>query len=100
MIASPSEPLDLNLTRMTYNSCEFEWNPPSDNGGGGEVISHYRVTRTPDDISNITEDTMITITNLSPNTEYTFSVSTNNSLGFGDPDIVQCNTTGNSNTLL
>ena len=88
------------MTRITYESCELEWNPPSDNGGGGQVISHYSVIRTPDDISNITEDTMINITNLSPNTKYTFSVCANNSLGFGDPAIVQCNTTGNSKTLL
>ena len=101
MIATPSEPLNLILTRITYDSCELEWNPPSDNGGGGQVISHYSITGTPDDINiSYIINTMITIPNLTPNTEYTFNVSATNSLGLGDPAIVQCSTTGNSKTLL
>ena len=100
MIATPSKPLNLNLTRITYDSCELEWNPPSDNGGGGQVITHYSVTGTPDDISIITNNTMYTHPDLTPNTTYTFNVSANNSLGFGDPASVQCNTTGNSKILL
>ena len=98
-IASPSEPLDLNLTGITYDSCELEWNPPSDNGGVGQVISHYSVAGTPDDISIITNSTMYTRPDLTPNTIYTFNVSANNSMGFGDPAIVQCYTTGNSKTI-
>ena len=100
MIASPSKPLDLILTHIRYDSCELEWNPPSDNGGGGQVISHYSVTGTPDDISRVTTTTMDTVPDLTPNTIYTFNVSANNSLGFGDAAIIQCNTTGNSKTLL
>ena len=101
MIATPSNPVDLIVTRITYDSCELEWNPPSDNGGGGQVISHYSITGTHDDIniSDITGSTMYTRPDLTPNTIYTFNVSANNSLGFGDPAIVQCNTTGNSKTL-
>ena len=99
MIATPSEPLNLILTHITHDSCELEWNPPSDNGGGGQVISHYSVTGTPDDISRVTTTTMDTISTLTPFTIYTFNVSANNSLGFGDPAIVQCNTTGNSKIL-
>ena len=38
---------------------------------------------------------MITIMELTPNTIYTFNVSANNSLGFGDSASVQCTTTGN-----
>ena len=98
-LATPSEPVDLNLTRIRYDSCQLEWTPPSDNGGGGQVISHYSVTGTPDDISIITGNTMYTRQDLTPNTIYTFNVSANNSLGFGDPAVVQCNTTGNSKTL-
>ena len=99
MIATPSELLDLSVTRITYESCELEWTPPSDNGGGGKVISHYSVAGTPDDISIITGNTMYTRQDLTPNTIYTFNVSATNSLGFGDPAIVQCNTTGNSKIL-
>ena len=100
MIATPSEPLDLILTRITYDSCELEWNPPCDNGGGGESIIGYSIIGTPDDVSRDPSNTMDTIPDLTPNTIYIFSVSANNSLGFGDPAIVQCNTTGNSKTLL
>ena len=87
------------LTGITYDSCELEWNPPSDNGGGGQVISHYSVTGTPDDISIITNSTMYTRPDLTPNTIYTFNVSANNSLVFGDPAVVQCSTTRNSKIL-
>ena len=99
-LATPSEPVDLNLTRIRYDSCELEWNPPSDNGGG-QVISHYSVTGTPDDISSITDsdNRMYTRPDLTPNTAYTFNVRANNSLGFGDPAVIHCNTTGNSKTL-
>ena len=93
IIALPTEPLDLSVTRITYNSCELEWNLPSDIGD--ESISHYSIIGTPDDISDITEDTMITIIDLMPNTMYTFNVSANNSLGFGESASVQCTTTGN-----
>ena len=95
IIGLPSEPLDLNVNHITFDSCELEWNLPSDIGGGGQVISHYSIIGTPDDISDITEDTMIKIHNLAPNTIYTFNVSANNSLGFGDSASVQCTTTGN-----
>ena len=70
----------------------LDWDIPVDDGG---EITQYNITGTPDDISNITEDTMITITNLSPNSEYTFYVSAINSLGLGNPASVQCNTPGN-----
>ena len=93
MIASPSKPLDLILTRITFDSCELEWNLPSDIGD--ESISHYSIIGTPDDISDITGNTVITIMDLTPNTMYTFNVSANNSLGFGESASVQCTTTGN-----
>ena len=93
IIALPTEPLDLNVTRITFNSCELEWNLPSDIGD--ESISYYSITGTPDDISDITDDTMIAIMDLIPNTMYTFNVSANNSLGSGESATVQCNTTGN-----
>ena len=95
--ALPSEPLNLNSTAR-YDSCELEWNTPSDNGGGG---LQYSIIGTPDDI-NISDiiNTKITIPNLTPNTEYTFNVSATNSLGLGDPVSVQCSTTGNSKILL
>ena len=93
IIALPTEPLDLNVTRITFDSCELEWNLPNDIGE--KSISHYSIIGTPDNISDITEDTMITISDLTPKTIYTFHVSANNSLEFGDSASVQCTTTGN-----
>ena len=70
----------------------LDWDIPIDDGG--EILQHS-ITGTPDDISNITDNTMITITNLSPNTDYTFYVSAINSLGLGETASVQCITPGN-----
>ena len=94
IIALPTEPLDLSVTRITFDSCELDWNLPSDIGD--ESISHYSIIGTPDDISIITGSTMYTRPDLTPNTMYTFNVSANNSLGFGESASVQCTTTGNS----
>ena len=100
LTAPPSEPLNLNSIAR-YDSCELEWNTPSDNGEGDESIMGYNIIGTPDDIniSDVT-NTTITIPNLKPNTIYTFNVRASNSLGLGDPVSVQCNTTGNSEILL
>ena len=94
--ARPSWPLLPTCTNITYQSLVLHWNPPSDDGGGGESISHYSVTGTHDSINNITNNTMI-ILNLTPNTMYTFSVRANNSVGFGMETLVMCTTTGNGN---
>ena len=98
--APPSKPLNLNSIAR-YDSCELAWNTPCDNGGGDESIMGYSIIGTPDDIniSDIT-NTMITIPNLTHNTDYTFNVRARNSLGLGDPASVQCNTTGNSKIFI
>ena len=95
ILASPSAPevSSPNCTNITYQSLVLQWNPPSDNGGG-ESITHYSITRTPDDISIITDTTMRNFSDLTPNTMYTFNVSANNSLGFGKELSIKCNTPG------
>ena len=94
--AAPSapEPFVRNCTDITYQSFVLLWDPPSDNGG--EYISHYSVTGTPDDISNITDDTVLPFPFpiLTPNTVYTFNISANNSVGFGEELSIECTTPG------
>ena len=80
-------------TNPTASSVTLVWSPPSDNGG--EIISHYEVTGTPDDISIITTMTSITVSDLTPLTEYTFTVRANNTLGFSNSSVdAMCTTRG------
>ena len=94
-VAIPYEISSSICTNITYQSIILQWNPPSDNGG--ESVQ-YNITGTPDDISIITDNTMVDISNLTANTEYNFVVRANNSVGFGDELYIQCTTTlGNGN---
>ena len=92
ILAVPSAP-DVSpptCTNITYSSLILQWNPPSDDGG--ESVQ-YNIIGTPGDISIITNNTMMEISNLTPNTEYNFVVRANNSVGFGDELSTQCTTT-------
>ena len=86
-------------TNPTASSVTLVWSPPSDNGG--EIISHYEVTGTPDDISIITTMTSIIVSDLTPLTEYTFTVRANNTLGFSNSSVdAMCTTRGEGNTII
>ena len=91
-LAIPSAPVisSPNCTDITYQSLTLQWNPPNDDGG--ESVQ-YNIIGTPDDISIITDNTMMEISNLTPNTEYKFVVRAINSVGFGDELSIQCTTT-------
>ena len=96
--ALPSPPLTVTCANSTASSVALVWNPPSDNGG--ETISHYEVTLTgtPDDISIITTMTSIIVSDLTPLTDYTFTVRANNTLGFStSSDDTMCTTRGEGN---
>ena len=95
-IAIPSKISSPTCTYITYQSLILQWNPPSDDGG--ESVQ-YNITGTPDDISIITDNTMMAIPNLTPNTEYNFSVRAINSVGFGDELYIQCTTLGNGSYI-
>ena len=86
----------MTCANSTASSVALVWNPPSDNGG--ETISHYEVTGTPDDISIITTMTSIIVSGLTLLTEYTFTVRANNTLGFStSSDNTVCTTRGEGN---
>ena len=87
-LAVPSPPNNLICTNITSNSITLQWSPPTDNGGTS--ISHYNVTWSPNSDIKVTEDMSLSITGLSPNTEYTFTVSANNSVGIGNGTSTTC----------
>ena len=98
ILAVPSAPeiSPPTCTNITYSSLILQWNPPSDDGG--ESV-HYNITGTPDDISIITDNTMMAIPNLTPNTEYNFVVRAINSVRSGDELSIQCTTLGNGSYI-
>ncbi len=75
--------------------------PPTDNGGPNETISNYTVTvtATPDDIT--TTMTSLLVSDLTPNTNYNFTVRANNTVGYsGYSDTVMCTTPGEGIIIL
>ena len=98
ILAVPSAPelSSHNCMNIMSSSLILQWNPPSDDGGKS---IHYNVIGTPDDISFITDNTMMAIPNLTPNTEYKFVVRAINSVGFGDELYIQCTTLGNGSYI-
>ena len=72
----------------------LQWDLPTDNEG--ESISHYIITGSPNLSEEITEDMSLSITDLLPNTEYKFTISANNSVGFGNNTSINCTTLGES----
>ena len=93
-IAPPSAPTNLDCTDVTTDSITIVWDVPVDNGGDPDGI-YYEVTRTPGDtmvVSNTT--TSIMETGLVFNTNYTFSIKANNSVGYSDNQSVMCTTIG------
>ena len=98
ILAVPSAPeiSSPNCTNIMNSSLILQWNPPSDDGG--ESVQ-YNITGAPDDISIITNNTMMNISNLTPNTEYNFSARAINSVGFGEELSIQCTTLGNGSYI-
>ena len=70
----------------------LQWSLPTDNGG--ESISHYNLVWFPNSVVMVTENMSLSITGLSPNIEYTFTVSANNSVGIGNGTSTKCTTLG------
>ena len=90
--ALPSAPLNPACTNPTVSSVTIEWNPPTDNGGENII---YAVTVTPGDISNTTAMTSFLVSDLTPLTEYTFTVRACNTVGYSVENVtVMCSTPG------
>ena len=83
---------------MTTNSITIVWDVPVDNGGDPDGI-YYEVTRTPGNITDLISTASIMETGLVFNTNYTFSIKANNSLGYSDSQSVVCRTNGEGENL-
>ena len=97
-VAPPSAPINLDCTDVTTNSITIVWDVPVDNGG--DTLAYYEVTRTPGDTVIVTTSTSIMETGLVFNTNYTFSIKANNSVGYSDSQSVVCRTNGEGENIM
>ena len=68
---------------------------------GGDTLAYYEVTRTPGDtMPVVTTTTSIMETGLVFNTDYTFSIKANNSVGYSDSQSVVCTTNGEGENIM
>ena len=77
----PGIPIDVTVEHEDSGAL-VSWSPPTSDGGN--QITSYTVTSSTGDISVTTEETSILIEGLDDESEYTFTVTANNSLGSGD----------------
>ena len=68
---------------------------------GGDTLAYYEVTRTPGDTMPVaTTTTSIMETDLVFNTNYTFSIKANNSVGYSDSQsVLMCTTNGEGENM-
>ena len=98
-VAPPSVPTNLTCTNITTNSITIVWDLPVDNGGDPDGI-YYEVTRTSGDTVIVTNTTSTMVTGLVFNTNYTFSIKANNSVGYSDSQSVVCTTNGEGENIM
>jgi chitodextrinase len=77
----PGAPTIGTAVKLTSTSAQITFTPPSSNGGAS--ISNYTVTSTPGNIIGSGSVSPITVTGLTPATEYTFTVVATNFVGDG-----------------
>ena len=91
----PSSPTDLttSITNISSTNCDctVSWSAPS---SGGDTITGYTITGSPDNLSGITDGsiTTFTFTGLLVNTLYTFTVTASNRAGPSFPATVTVTT--------
>lgn len=84
---TPDAPLNLRVTRGD-GSAIVTWDPPDDDGGA--PITGYTITVQPGDRTITVDATThtLTINDLDPDTDYTFSITAHNDAGSTNPDLV------------
>ena len=77
----PSAPTNFQLTEITHSRASFSWGLPTDEGGGSESVTGYRILynngiawQSSGTISGRTTNTY-TLVGLQPNTSYTFLIA-------------------------
>jgi hypothetical protein len=79
----PFAPTDVAITSKTSRAVSLSWTTPFD---GNKQITSYTVAQTPDDRETVTVDSRpsVTVENLHPYRNYTFTVAASNDIGKGD----------------
>ena len=99
-IAPPTAPGDIDTISVDSTSITITWTPPTNNGGRTDLYytvaySNGSFTSTPVNVENTTQ---YTITGLTPSTQYTVTVTTNNGVSDQDPDVADRTATINVTT--
>ena len=84
---APGAPQALNIQAVSCNSIQVSWLPPNSSLSGGLPLISYRVRYNGKELYNISRGEHrleVEIPGLQPNTNYTISVSANNTLGWGE----------------
>ena len=96
----PSAPLSVSVSSVTNTSAVLSWLPPEDDGGRDHSEIHYTVTATGIGASVVTvAATMAEVTGLTPFTDYTFSVTSENAVSSQATDTSSRTSTASATTL-
>jgi hypothetical protein len=82
LVGVPAPPTIGTATGTSFSTATVEFTAPSDNGGS--TITTYTATSNPDNITGTLSQAgsgTITVSGLTPNTSYTFTVTATNSIG-------------------
>ena len=99
-IAPPTAPGNIDAN-ISSTSITITWTPPTDNGGRTDLYytvaySNGSFTSTP---VNVEKTSQYTITGLTPFTQYTVTVTTNNGVSNQDPYVADRTVTINVTTI-
>ncbi|XP_075037786.1 receptor-type tyrosine-protein phosphatase F isoform X17 [Mixophyes fleayi] len=79
-------PQNLQVVGLTTSTTEVSWDPPVLSERNGKITNYtvvYRDINSPQDLTNITRDTHITLVNLKPDTTYDIKVRARTNKGTG-----------------
>ena len=86
----PSEPLNLTVAGVGYDSVALTWDKPANDGGAN--VTEYLITWGGQE-ARVAFDTAAVVHGLRESTAYTFEVSARNSMGYGPASRVDATTT-------
>uniref|UniRef100_A0A8D0DYK3 Receptor-type tyrosine-protein phosphatase F n=1 Tax=Salvator merianae TaxID=96440 RepID=A0A8D0DYK3_SALMN len=79
-------PQNLHVVGLTTSTTKVTWNPPVLSEANGKITNYtvvYRDINSQQNLTNVTKETSITLTNLKPDTTYDIKVRAHNSKGAG-----------------
>ena len=79
-------PVNITITEVTPYSVTLQWDPPTPDKQNGVIVSYVINVMTGDQVQRMvvqSNDSQQTISNLTPYTTYTFSISASTRIGQG-----------------